>query len=162
MRTADSAFQFFTASYLTRIGNLHAASLRELRAGLERCSEASVFYHTYQSLSRRHFLTEGFSNDFAQWLLSSARLGRLAESIAAVDIRDYLHLEDLRRNLSRIMGEYSSANPGDVDRIALERFYFCESIEITVPLPEEVRTLETFRQRVEKLSRDANEIHFMV
>jgi hypothetical protein len=162
MRTAGCAFQFFTASYLTRIGNLHAVSLRELHSGLERCSEASVFYHTYQSLSRRHFLTEGFSNDFAQWLLGSARLGRLAESIAAVDIRDYLHLEDLRRSLLRILKEYSDANPGDADRTALEPFYFCDSIEITVPLPEEAGTLEEFRHGVEKLGHGSFEFHFLV
>jgi hypothetical protein len=162
MKTAESAFQFCTVAYLTRIGNLHAASLRELRAGLENCSEASVFYHTYQSLSRRHFPSDGFSNDFAQWLLTSARLGRVAESIAAVDIRDYLDLEALRRNLLRILSDYSSANPGDSDRVALEPFYFCESIEVAVPLPQEAKSLEEFCECVAKLSRGSFEFHFLV
>jgi hypothetical protein len=162
MKTADSAFQFFTVSYLTRIGNLHAASLGELRTGLENCTEESIFYHTYQSLGRHHFLTEGFSNDFAQWVLRSARLTRLAESIAAVDIRDFLQLHDLRRNLLWIVNEYARTSPGDVDRIALEPFYFCESIETTVPLPWEARTLEEFRACVAKLSHGSFEFHFLV
>lgn len=162
MRAADSPFQFCTAAYMTRIGNLHASSLRELAAGLEKCSAASVFYHTYQSLSRRQFISEGFSNDFAQWLLASARLGRLAESIAAVDIRDFLQLEDLRRKLLRILTGYASSNPGEVDRPALEPFYFCESIEIIVPLRDQAKDLATFRARVEKLSRASFGFHFLV
>jgi uncharacterized protein DUF5752 len=162
MKTADSPFQFSTVAYLTRIGNLHAASLRELGACLEKCTAESVFYHTYQSLGRRQFLSEGFSNDFAQWLLVSARLAKLAESIAAIDIRDFLQLEQLRRNFLRILADYSRANPADVDRPALEPFYFCESIEITVPLAKEAHDLDTFRACVEQVSSSSFEFHFLV
>jgi hypothetical protein len=64
VKIAEHPFQFATASHLTRIGNQCADTLGELCDGLEGCSEASIFYHTFQSLERHHFLTEGFSNDF--------------------------------------------------------------------------------------------------
>lgn len=162
MKTAERPFQFFTVSYLTRIGNLHASTLRELRSGLENCSEESIFYHTYQSLGRHHFLTEGFSNDFAQWALSSARFGRLAESIAAVDIRNYLQLKDLRRDLLWIVDDYCRSAASDAERTALEPFYFCESMEVTLPLPWEAHTLEEFRQCMERLSHGSFQFHFLV
>ena len=68
---ASEPFQFETASYLIRIGNHTACNLVEMQKGLEACSDGSIFYHTFQSLGRHHFLTEGFSNDFAQWALSA-------------------------------------------------------------------------------------------
>jgi len=74
---ATEAFEFATASYLVLIGNQSATNLLELERGLGDCSDASIFYHTFQSLGRHHFLTEGFSNDFA---IRSARAGRLHEA----------------------------------------------------------------------------------
>ena len=68
MNTASQPFQFFTASYLTQVENQKATNMGELLDGLEKASDKAIFYHTFQSLGRYHFLTEGFSNDFAQWL----------------------------------------------------------------------------------------------
>jgi hypothetical protein len=71
METAQTPFNSFTVSYLTRIGNTSAiTTLSEFLAGLEHCSDASIFHHTLQTLVIHHFLTEGFSNDFAQWVLA--------------------------------------------------------------------------------------------
>ncbi len=70
MNTAETPFEFVTVSYLTRIGNQSGGTLAELLTGLEHCSDASIFHHTFQTLGSHHFLTEGFSNDFAQWVLS--------------------------------------------------------------------------------------------
>ena len=82
MKRAEHPFQFVAVSYLTRIGNQIATTLGELRDGLEKCSDASIFYHTFQSLGRHHFLTEGFSNDFAQWTLAACNRPGLAEALA--------------------------------------------------------------------------------
>lgn len=84
MSEVELPFQFMTAAYLTRIGNQKATNLEEFSQGLEECSDASIFYHTFQSLSRHHFLTEGFSNDFAQWVLASCNLADLAERMASL------------------------------------------------------------------------------
>src|SRR5712675_3108725 len=96
MNTAETPFEFVTVSYLTRIGNQSAGTLSELLTGLEGCSDASIFHHAYQTLGSHHFLTEGFSNDFAQWVLSALNCPILAERLAAQDIRGYLALNDLR------------------------------------------------------------------
>ena len=60
MNAAETPFEFVTVSYLTRIGNQSAGTLAELLTGLEHCSDASIFHHTFQTLGSHHFLTEGF------------------------------------------------------------------------------------------------------
>src|SRR5258705_11352697 len=100
-------FSFFTVAYLTRIGNQSAGTLTEFLKGLEDCSDASIFHHTYQTLGSHHFLTEGFSNDFAQWVLADTNRNDLAEQLAALDIRDYVSIAALRSDLCRVVRHFS-------------------------------------------------------
>ena len=65
---AARPFRFVNASYLTRIGNQRATSLVSCAMIWSDAASDSIFYHTFQSLGRHHFLTVGFSNDFAQWV----------------------------------------------------------------------------------------------
>lgn len=161
MKVAENPFQFVTASYLTRIGNYKATTLAGLAEGLENCSDASIFNHTFQTLSRHHFLTEGFSNDFAQWVLAACNRAQLAEQLAALDIRDYLSIAELRSDLFRIVKEYCDGNPLQSRQEAFEPFYFCAAIEVAVPLGLEARTLEEFRAGLEKLSHASLHFHFI-
>jgi hypothetical protein len=154
-------FQFGTASYVVCVGNQSASTLQELQKGLESCSDASIFYHTFQTLGRHHFLTEGFSNDFAQWVLGSCNRPALAERLASVDIRDYVGLTELRTDLTRIVREYCEANPREANQAAFETLYFCETIEEQVPLGKEARTLEEFRAGLEDLPHAALQFHFI-
>src|SRR4029077_12995977 len=159
---ANKPFQFVTASYLVRIGNQESVSLLELQHGIEGCSDASIFYHTFQSLGRHHFLTEGFSNDFAQWVLASLNRAELAERMAALDIRAYTALGDLRADLLRLTDEYCKDNPQELTRPGFEPFYFSESVEVALPLDMQARTLEEFRQGLERLTNGSFHYHFLV
>ncbi|HEV2231920.1 MAG TPA: DUF5752 family protein [Terriglobia bacterium] len=161
MKSAQHPFQFFTVSYLTRVGNQTGLNLSGLLDGLEKCNEATIFHHTFQSLSKHHFLREGFSNDFAQWALAACNRADLAETLAGLDIRDYLSLGDLRNDLRRIVADYCAAHPQYAAQIAFEPFYFCEDIEVTVPLGVEAGTLEEFRQGIEKLTHASLYFHFI-
>ncbi len=161
MSEVELPFQFMTAAYLTRIGNQKATNLEEFSQGLEECSDASIFYHTFQSLSRHHFLTEGFSNDFAQWVLASCNLADLAERMASLDIRDYLSLAELRADLRRVVHEYCDEHPHRRTQMAFEPFYFLESLEVTAPLGV-AKTLEEFRAVLERLGNSSFQYHFIV
>ena len=81
MSSVVTPFEFFTVSHLIRIGNISAVNLNELQTGLKECSDESIFHHTFQTLSSHHYLTEGFSNDFAQWVLADASRDALAEQL---------------------------------------------------------------------------------
>lgn len=161
MKTAEQAFQFVTASYLTRINNQKAATLVDLADGLDQATDASIFYHTFQSLGRYHFLTEGFSNDFAQWVLASLNRPILAEWLGGVDIRDYVSLAELRADLRRLVADYCEDHSREAEISAFEPFYFCESVEVTVPLGSEAHTLEEFRDELLKLSHSSLYYHFI-
>jgi hypothetical protein len=158
---ATEAFQFATASYLVRVGNQVAVNLGELRQGLADCSDASIFYHTFQSLGRHHFLTEGFSNDFAQWVLGSCNRPVLAEQMASVDIRDYVSLADLRNDLRKVVEGYCNGNDNTASQAAFEEFYFCETVEEKVPLGREASTLEEFRDGLKELAHGSLQFHFI-
>jgi hypothetical protein len=154
-------FQFITSAYLIRIENLKAANLAELAKDITECSDGSIFYHTFQSLGRHHFLTEGFSNDFAQWVQSSRNRPALAEALASVDVREYVSLADLRKELARIVGDYCRANDVDAEQPGFEPFYFCESYEETIPLGIEAHDLKEFREGLKQLPHASLQFHFL-
>jgi len=161
MNAAEKPFEFFTVAYLTRIGNQSAGNLEELLAGLEHCSDASIFHHAYQTLSAHHFLTEGFSNDFAQWALVDANRDALAEQLAALDIRDYTSIAALREDLCRVLREFITENPAFGQQEALDRFYFCESVEVTAPFSRAATNLDEFRDGVAAISHASFHFHFV-
>ena len=161
MERAGEPFQFATASYLVRIGNQSASSLLELQQGLADCSDASIFYHTFQSLGRHHFLTEGFSNDFAQWVLTATNRDDLAEQLVALDVRDYLSIAELRSDIRKIVEEYCAGNASTASQAAFEEFSFCETVEEKVPLGREAWTLEEFRDGLRDLGHGSLQFHFI-
>ena len=161
MTTAAQPFQFATASYPTRVENYVADTIAGLNAGLAEAGDSAVFYHTFQTLGRYHFLTEGFSNDFAQWVLASLNQPLLAERLASIDVRDYVSIAELRADLRRIMTDYAEQRPQQAGQAAFEPFYFCRAIEVTVPLPWDARTLGGFRAGLERLSHASFYHHFI-
>jgi len=161
MIRSEMPFEFFTVAHLTRIGNQSAATLAEFLTGLEQCSDASIFHHTFQTLGSHHFLTEGFSNDFAQWALADANRDSLAEQLAALDIRDYVSIAALRSDLCSVVREYCGQHPEFANQTTLEPFFFCESVEVTVPFGRTATTLEEFQEGVEHLSHAAFYFHFI-
>jgi len=161
LEIAETPFEFYTVASLTRIGNLSAGTLAEFLAGLEQCSDSSIFHHTFQTLGTHHYLTEGFSNDFAQWVLADANRDALAEQLAALDIRDYTSIAALRHDLSHVVREFIEQHPEFAQQQTLERFYFCESMEVTLSFGLSARTLDEFHDGVARLSHAAFYFHFI-
>jgi len=161
MQEIESPFQFLTASYLVRIQDLKATTLAEFAAALEECSDASIFFHTFQSLSRHHFLTEGFSNDFAQWALAACNRPELAEQLASFDIREYTSLAELRADLHRTVKEYCEFHPQFAAQQSFEAFPFCEAVGVAIPLGFDARSLREFNEGLQKLSHASLHYHFI-
>ena len=100
MTKAQQPFIFMAASPLIRICGDRAHTLGELLEGLRRVSDSSIFTHTFHTVEKHHFLTEGFSNDFAHWVLAALNEHSLAEQLEALDIRQYPTLGQLGRTSS--------------------------------------------------------------
>jgi hypothetical protein len=155
-------FQFVTAAYLTRIEHQRAATIAELKQGMVHASDEAIFYHTFQCLGRYHFLTEeGFSNDFAQWVLAAANQNALAERLAAIDVRDYVSLADLRADIVAVLSEFIDAHPSEAAQSGFEPFHFLQAVEVALPLDWDARTLAEFRAGLERMSRASFFYHFI-
>jgi hypothetical protein len=161
MITARVPFQFVTASYITQIEANRVVTLGQLREALGRSSDAAIFYHTFQTLGRHHFLTEGFSNDFAQWALTALNQPELAERLGGIDIRDYVSIQEVRADLGKIIDEFCESQPEAAAQTAFEPFHFCRAVEVVHPLPWEARTLPGFRAGLERLSHCSFYFHFI-
>lgn len=161
MKVANSPFQFCAASSLTRMTGLQANSLGELLENLRSCSDDSIFNHTFQSLEEHHFLTEGFSNDFAQWVLAACNEPRLAERLAAKDIRQYASISMLRTDFVRTVEEQLAQTPESARRTALQPFYFCETVTVAVPTSWKASTLQEFCEALRHVSIHTVHYHFV-
>ncbi len=63
-------FYFYTSSNLVELTAEKADTLEELLILLKQCSGSATF-HAFQSNRERHFATEKYPSDFAQWISAS-------------------------------------------------------------------------------------------
>ncbi len=160
-RWARAPFYFNSAAHLLRIGRERATTLGELLAALRDCPNDSIFQHTFQTLQEHHFIREGFSNDFAHWAFAACNEVGLAERLAAIDVREFTSVTDVRNRLVTITEDYLSRNPRARDRAALEPFYFCASDTVVIPTPFVARNLAEFIDSLKKVSIHSIHYHFI-
>ena len=159
MKQAEHPFDFVAASYLIRIRPERAWTLAELAQGLGTVSDDSIFYHTFQSLEAHHYTN--FSNDFSQWCLTACNEAILAEELSAVDLRDIVAVEDLRKLLAAKLETYLSRKPQSGSRPAFEPFYFCEALETVVFLDARALTLAELAAGIRLMSNQTLHYHFI-
>jgi hypothetical protein len=160
-RRASKPFYFNSESHLVRIGRERATNLRELLEGLKSCPDASIFYHTFQTLREHHYIRGGFSNDFAQWTFAACNEAGLAERLAAVDVRDFTSVAEIRNRIVEIVESYLKANPAAGARPAFEPFYFCASETVVTPTPFVASTLAEFDEALQQVSLHSIHHHFI-
>jgi hypothetical protein len=160
-RLARAPFYFNSESHLTRIGRERATNLAELLEELKRCPDASIFHHTFQTLREHHYIRGGFSNDFAQWAFAACNEVGLAERLAAVDVRDYASLAEIRERIVSTAESYLKLHPAAGARPAFEPFYFCASETVVTPTPFVANTLAEFAECLERVSLQSIHHHFI-
>lgn len=160
-RWARKPFYFNSAAHLLRIGREKATTLNELLEGLKSCPNDSIFQHMFQTLQEHHFIREGFSNDFAHWAFAACNEIGLAERLAAIDVREFTAITELRKRVVEIVEDYLKRNPRAGDRAALEPFYFCASDTVVVPTPYVARNLAEFVAELPKVSIHSIHFHFI-
>lgn len=158
---ARRPFHFDTSAHLLRIGQERAGSLGELLRALRSCSDASIFQHTFRTLHEHHFIREGFSNDFAQWALVDCNEPALAERLAAVDIRDFTSLAEVRERIASIVESLLREKPATADRPVSKLFYFCASEVVVTPTPFVARALTEFVDGLEHVTVHSIHHHFI-
>jgi hypothetical protein len=161
LRWARAPFYFNAAAHLIRIGQQKANTLGEFAEYLESCPDASIFQHMFQTLQEHHYISEGFSNDFAHWAFAACNEIALAERLAGVDVREYTSIKALRQTLVGIVEEYLTRNPRARERTAFEPFYFCASDTVVIPTPLVARNLAEFAEGLKQVGISSIHYHFI-
>jgi len=144
-----------------RIGREKATDLREFLNALRSCPEESIFQHMFQTLEEHHFIQEGFSNDFAQWVFEECNETALAERLSGVDIREYTSVEALREVLVAIVEQHIKLDSTSAERSAHEPFYFCSSEKVIIPTPFSAYNLVGFAEALQNVSIHSIHHHFI-
>ena len=160
-RTAVKAFYFNTSAHLLRITRQKAGTLGEFLDALRECPEGSIFQHTFRTLQEHHFIREGFSNDFAHWVLSACNEPSLAEGLASVDVREFTSVAELRERFVEIVQNFLKRSPSAGARTAKETFYFCASDTVIIPTTFVAHTLHEFAEGLRGVSVHSIHHHFI-
>jgi len=159
--TSVKPFYFNTSAHLLRITQQKANTLAEFLDALRECPEGSIFQHSFQTLEEHHFIREGFSNDFAHWVLSACNEPSLAEGLASVDVREFTSVAELRERFVQIVENFLSRTSAAATRSARETFYFCASDSIVIPTTFVARTLREFAEGLRSVSVHSIHHHFI-
>lgn len=159
MKQARAPFQFIAASYLICIGHDRPTTLRDLSQSIVTVSEASIFCHTFHSLSMHYYTS--YSSDFAQWAMAACNEQELAERLGGIDVRQFVSIEDLRSALVDTINSYLHAQPRSSDRPAFEPFFFSETREIALPLETRASNLAELSEGIRRLSLHSLHYHFV-
>lgn len=161
LRRARSPFYFNSGAHLLRIVRERASNLQELLESIRSSCDGCIFQHTFQTLEEHHFIREGFSNDFSHWAFAACNEVELAERLAAIDVRDFTSIADVRERLIDIIAGYVEKNPQAAVREAMEPFYFMAADLVVAPTPYSASTLEEFADGLRKVSIHSIYYHFI-
>jgi hypothetical protein len=158
---ARAPFHFNSSAHLLRIGRERAATLAEFREALHNCADESIFQHTFRTLQEHHFIRQGFSNDFAHWAYTDCNEVGLGERLAALDVRSFTSIADLRQRIMQIVDDYVQGHPRAAGQAARKPFYFCASDTVVVPTELVVRTLPEFISALARVPIHSIHHHFI-
>lgn len=159
MRQAREPFQFVSAFHLIVVGLESAHTLHELAKQLAIVSQDSIFCHTFHSLATHHYTS--YSSDFAQWAMAACNESELAERLGAIDVRQFVDLNDLRSALIHAVDTHVRANPVSGDRPAFEPFYFSETREVALPSEIRASNLRELAEGIGHISLHSLHYHFV-
>lgn len=159
MKQAGKPFEFVDAFYLVVVGLQSAHTLRDLARQLSTVSQLCIFCHTFHSLATHHYTS--YSSDFAQWAMAGCNENELAEQLGAIDVRQFVALEDLRSALVHTVDAYLTGRPNAGDRPAFEPFYFSETREVLLPLDRHAGNLAEMIEGLRLISLHSLHYHFV-
>jgi len=156
---AKTPFHFFTRQNLTYLTAKKAKNARELMEGIRTVPAASIFHHTHHFLQQYEFLSPEPPNDFAYWLSNVLKDSVLGEKLAAIDLRQFHRMEDIRARLLQVMEEALGPS-GGTDRHVPSgaEFNFMKAQTFVLPTKYVAKDLSEFRDCLFRIS--ANSIYY--
>lgn len=132
-----------------------AATLCQLRDHLKEVPESSVYYHTHHFLRQHQFASPEPPNDFAYWVTHALQEGVLGERLAAIDILQFMTLNDLRNAFIQAI-DLSFKNGCDAKDLRVSpagmEFHFLKCTIFTIPTAEIAYDLKEFVNCLKRIS----------
>jgi hypothetical protein len=135
-------FDFRQAISILKSTGKRAGNLRELREGIATISDESIFHHTYQYFLKGHVLE--YTNDFAQWAGESLEESILSEHLSNIDPYGFKTMDEVRKELLRVIDRYLEGFPEPRAVMSGEEFYFNESVALVFMEGLRARNLAEF------------------
>lgn len=151
-------FEFRQCTGILKSTGMKAKNLRELRDLIATVSDDSIFHHTCQYFLKGHILE--YTNDFAQWAGESLEERALAEHLSNVDPYVFGEIDDLRKDLLRVIDGYLSAFPEPREAISGDEFYFNEAVTLIFPAGVRARNLAEFLMALKYIDPSSIYYHF--
>ena len=145
-------FIFKTQFSLVQLTEWRAADIQQLRDGLEKIPETSVYYHTHHFLQQHQSLVQEPPNDFAYWVTHILNESKIGERLAAVDTVAFYSLQDLRAALLEALGPRASSEEMLRTAPAGQEFHFMKSILFDLETPYKASDLGEFAHGLRNIS----------
>lgn len=151
-------FEFRQCVNLIKSTGRKARSLRELRDIVETVSDESLFHHAYQYFLKGHVLE--YTSDFAQWAGENLEERALSEHLSNIDPFSCKGIDDLRRELLRVIDSYLDTFPEPRKALPGEEFYFNETVTLIFPVGIRVKNLAEFLMAIKYVDPGSLYYHF--
>ncbi len=127
-------FVFYTERRLVELTGRRAHDLQELLRHLREVPGSTIFYHTHHRFLSHHFQTPVVYNDFAVWVTESLQEEALGEKLAALDLRRFVTIRDLREAIAKLIEDRLDQLGGPPRRcLPGQQFHFCKSKSFIMP-----------------------------
>ncbi len=153
-------FKFYECTALTIMTGRKASDIVEFLDILERISRESIFHHMHQYFLKPHVQPPEYPNDFAVWVADALEEKSLAEGLANVNPYEFANIEDVRKELIRIINEYLKTYPAPRPVLPGNEFHFNESVTLVIPTGLEATGLSDFLKALKEVDSSSIYFHF--
>lgn len=157
----QKAFVFDTELRLIALTGITARSLVELRQALAKVPESSIFFHTHQKYLAHNFQKLTYYNDFSIWVSHVLREEALAEKLAAIDLRAFATIRELREAIGQTIDDYQAGLSRSTHVCRQEEaFCFCRSKNFILPTGLVARDVPDFFAKLPQITNASLYFHF--
>jgi hypothetical protein len=158
----NEPFRFCTERRLVELTGLRATTLSELVEILREVSGSSVFYHTHHMFLSHHFQKPRVDNDFSVWVGESLQEDALAERLAAIDLRTFTTIRDLRERIISLISRHLESSRGRVRECPPgDEFHFSRSKSFIMRTRIEAADPVDFFSKVALITNISLYFHFL-
>jgi hypothetical protein len=151
-------FEFKQCVSILKSTGKQAKNLSEMRQGISKISDESIFHHVYQYFLKGHILE--YTNDFAHWAGETLEERALAERLSNIDPYTFKSINEVRKELIKEIDDFLSEFPRPYDVVSGNEFYFVETVSLVYPVGIKTNNLAEFLVAIEHIDAASIYYHF--